>query len=546
MKNQRSIPLLLLAAFLLSACTEAGKGIAKGHPPKDEGGKSPNPSAAESQAEPRDQDPRAAYDSSGVMGGLSAKLESPVALLRSQGSPEAGPSLALGSDLSEAAMASRISGDPTRTKSHELILASGARASLPGPALALAATGDCYVVAVSYEQGGMLVGLKAEGEGERLLQSWKKEGPAVRRLMAIPGGRILCAEDQDRSPRLFLIDAVSGSELWGLTLPGPANDIAYAPGLALAATDSQLGAYDESRGTIQWIASLPAKARTLSAGNGVALIVAASGSLSAYSLSDGKGIGASPGPFDPSLRPVSDGNQALAAIQGGGASELEVRTGKVLRTWTWSGSSSFLAADRSRIYAGLKQGALPYLYIASRTGESAQSRVELPAPAFEAPVAVSGSRGGLLLLCQDGSLVLVGRELETQGNSIFDKELVPASATIAAIGRSLAFYLPEKQKGGKASIRFDVFAQGVPLAQDSDFTAFRYDSGSTGRQRFRLEPASANAPLCIFDEAGKQLSEPGDVGHSSASLAKGKSYWIVAGQTVSSDGATIRIFTEGR
>jgi hypothetical protein len=464
--------------------------------------------------------------------------------------PEAGSCLAIGANLSEAAVVRRLPLAGAKGFSHELVLASGAEASLPGPAIALAATGEHLVVASSLGKGGgALIGFRAEGEGERLLESWKKEGPAARRLLAVPGGRIVAADDDGSPPRLYLVDAATGAEIWGLALPIVAADIAYAPGIVLAIAGSQLGAYDESTGAPIWDASLPAKARSLAAGNGVALVLAETGSLSVFSLADGKGLGAAPGPFDSSIRPVSDLSRAIVALPGGGAEELEVKTGSSVRRWSWLGRASFLAADRDRIYAGVSGSEGAALFIGSREGESSARSVGLASCAFDAPIAVSGSRGGLLLLLQDASLVLVGKELENgQGVSALDAAVSPSPETAASISAALGRFKTADSIAPDRYLRFDLFTQGIPVDQSIDFTAFRYEASSSAKRTFAATPGTAGEVVAIFDESGRELAasidELGSVSRATAYLEKGRRYWVATGWTYKSEPTSFRLFVK--
>jgi hypothetical protein len=499
--------------------------------------------------ETKGPDPRAAFESSGLLGRLSARLESSVSLLPGIGMPEAGSCLAIGANLSEAAIIRRLPIPWSKGYDHELVLASGASASLPGPAIALASTGERFVVAASLGKSGVLIGFRTEGEGERLLESWKKEGPTVRRLLAVPGGRIVAADDDGSSPRLYLVDAATGAELWGLALPVVAADIAYAPGIVLAVAGSQLGAYDESTGALIWGASLPAKARSLAAGNGVALVLAETGSLSAFSLTDGKGLGAAPGPFDSSIRPISDLSRAIVALHGGGAEELEVKTGRSVRRWSWLGRASFLAADRDWIYAGVSGSEGAALFIGSREGESSERRVDLASCAFDAPIAVSGSRGGLLLLLQDGSLVLVGKELENvQGPSALDAAVSPSLAAATAISAALGRFKTADGTVPGRYLRFDLFTQGIPVDQTMDFTAFRYEAGSSAKRTFMAKPGAVGEVVAVFDESGREIAasidELGSVSRATAYLEKGRRYWVAAGWTYQSEPTSFRLFVK--
>jgi hypothetical protein len=508
----------------------------------------------ESIGETRGPDPRSAFENSGFLGGMTAVIESPIPLTAAAGRPEAGVSLALGGALSTAAIALQAE-SPSETKdlNHELALSSGARAALPGPALAMASSGDRIVVSCAdygSAAGGALIGFRVEGEGEKLLQSWKSEGLPARRLFAVPGGRIAVSDDAGGgASRVYLVDAASGAEVWGVALMSAVADIAYAPGLVLAAAGSKLEALDESTGARVWSSALTARARSLSAGNGLALVLAETGSLSAFSLVDGKGVGAAPGPFDPSLRPVADGERAIVAMPGGGAQEIEVKSGTTLRSWAWSGPSAFIAADRDRVYAGIDGRDGRGILLAPRSGDRSEKVISLASGAFDIPVAVGGSRGGLLLLLMDGSLVLVGKDRGPVASaSALDAALSPPGQTALAIAAALRRF---KSAGGtepRLYLRFDLFVQGAPADTAVDFTAFRYGPSSSSKRTFSATPGSNGEVVAIFDGSGTELATNIDaIGASARATArfeKGKLYWIVAGWTDQAEPEPFRLFVK--
>lgn len=496
---------------------------------------------ADGTGESKGPDPRSAFESSGLLGGMTALLETPIALIPASGLPEAGVSLSLGGALSTTAIARRIGRD------HELILASGARAVLPGPILALAASGERIVAACADKAGtagGSLIAFKTEGEGENLVLAWKRECPPARRLLAVPGGRIAAV---DETAKLYLIDVSSGHELWRQGLQDSATDIAYAPGLVLAVAGSKLDAYDESTGATVWSAALTAKARSISAGNGVALVLAESGSLSAFSLQDGKGIGAATGPFDPSLRPVADGLRAIAGLLGGGAAEIDVKSGQTLRSWPWEGPASFIAADRDRLIAGLNGRGGRGILIVSRAGEDNRRIAGLESPAFDSPLAVSGARGGLLLLLMDGSLVLIGKNREQiAAASVLEAAIAPSPETGAAIASALGRFKSGDSIEARRYLRFDLFTQGMPVDTDVAFTAFRYEPPASAKRNFAAQPANGGEVVAIFDDAGHEIAasidELGSSSSATAYLGKGKTYWIVAGWTFQAELGRYRLF----
>jgi hypothetical protein len=518
-------------------------------------GNAPAVQATETSGDSRGPDPRAAFETSGILGGMSSLLESSVTLIAASGRPESGVSLALGGALSTAAVARRV--EPSGADmghGHELDLASGARASIPGPALAIASSGERIVVACAdpfSPTGGALICFRTEGEGERLIVAWKKEGNAVGRLLAVPGGRIVASDDASSgaSARIYLVDAVSGTELWAVTLSTAAADIAYAPGLVLAASGTRLDAYDESTGARLWSAALTAKARVLSAGNGVALVVAETGSLSAFSLGDGKGVGAAPGPFDPAIRPVADGARAIAATVNGGAAEIEVKSGRTLRSWAWTGPASFLAADRDRVYAGLDGLSGRGVYFAARAGEPGEKLLRLASGAFDSPIAVSGTRGGLLLLLMDGSLVLVGKDMASNATlSALDAAITPRPETVSAIASALGRFKPGDGADPNRYLRFDLFAQGMPVDTGVAFTAFRFEPASSARRTFSAQPKASGSVIAIYSEEGREMAasidELGSVSSAAAYLEKGKRYWIVAGWIYQAEPERYRLFVK--
>lgn len=524
---------ILATALALLSCT------ARESPVRTGGQTAGSP---ESAGESKGLDPRSAFESSGLLGGMAALPESSIVLIAAAGIPEAGAALSLGGALSTAAIARHRGSD------HEIVLASGARAQLPGPALAIAASGERIAVACAEAGafGGSLVCFQAEGEGERLARAWKRECSPIRRLLVAPGGRIAAA---DEAARLYLVDASSGSEIWERHLQAPAADVAYAPGLVLAASMSTLQAFDESTGTPVWSAALTANVGSISAGDGTAFVLASSGSLAAFSLADGKGIGAATGPFDPALRPVADGSLAIVGLRGGGAAEIDVKSGQTLKSWTWKGQASFIAADGDRIFAGIYGRSGIGLLYADRAGDSGLSVVSLGSPAFDMPLAVSGTRGGLLVLLMDGSLDLLGKRKEpVVGPSALDSAIAPPEPTASAIASALGRFRPADAADPKRYLRFDLFLQGMPVDADVAFTAFRYEPATSAKRSFAAEPASSDAIVAVYDDSGHELAASiGDLGsapRAAAYFEKGKSYWIVAGRSRQAEPSQFRLILE--
>jgi outer membrane protein assembly factor BamB len=539
-----SLAFLSLATMLCS-CTareQQGKNAAQGT------------SVVETTGDVKDSDPRAAFETSCLVGGLSASLENSVTLIAASGRSESGVALAIGGALSTAVVA-RSAGSSRNAgggQGHELVLASGARTSIPGPALAIVASGDRIVASCAdplSSAGGALICFRTEGEGERLVASWKRELHAANHLLAVPGGRVIASEDSSLASfaRIYCFDSLTGKEIWSAAVQTVATDIAYAPGIALAVTGAKLIAFDESTGVQLWSAALTAKARSLSAGNGVALVLAETGSLSAFSLGDGKGIGAAPGPFDSSIRPVADGGRALVTLVNGGAAEVEISSGQMLRSWTWEGPASFLIADRDRIYAGIDGLGGKGLYFASRAGESKGKLLRLASGAFSAPVAVSGTRGGLLILLMDGSLVLVGKDMEaSDAPSALDTAIRPKAEIAQAISAALGRFKPVEAQDPRHYLRFDLFVQGMPVDAKVAFTAFAFDPPTSARRTFYAKPSVNGSVITVYSEEGREIAasidELGATSSASAYIQKGKRYWIVAGWTYQAEIQNYRIF----
>jgi hypothetical protein len=416
----------------------------------------------------------------------------------------------------------------------------------------MASSGDRVVVSCVDQlspSGGSLLCFKTEGEGERLVAAWKKDARVASRIFAVPGGRVAVSEDLSIAAfaRIYCVDTLTGGETWSIGLQPAAADIAYAPGIVLAIAGARLLALDESSGAQLWSAALTAKARSLSAGNGIALVLAETGSLSAFSLSDGKGVGAAPGPFDAAVRPVADGTRAIVATVGGGASEVEVASGQTMRSWSWEGPASFLVADRDRVYAGIDGLAGKGVFFASRAGEPGGRLLRLASGAFGAPAPVGGARGGLLLFLLDGSLVLIGKDMGGSATtSALEAAIAPKTEVSTAISAALGRFKPPEALAPSRYLRFDLFAQGLPLDQSVAFTAFAFDPESNGRRIFYAKPSVNGSVLAIYSEEGREIAasidELGSTSSASAYMRKGKRYWIVAGWTYQAEVQPYRVF----
>ncbi len=485
---------------------------------------------SEAGAEPKGLDPRAAFESSGLLGGMSALPESSIVLIEPAGNPEAGVVLSLGGPLSTAAVARRRGFD------HEIVLASGARAALPGPALAMAASGERIAVACAEAQAaalGSLICFKAEGEGEGLAQAWEKTGPPVKRLIAVPAGRIAAA---DESSRLYLVDAATGVEIWGKLLQTPAADIAYAPGFdhcglpiespRVRRINGSLGV--ERRAYRQRGFDLRRKRLRPGPWRERQLV----------RLFPGRRQGHRSG--HRSLRPefAAGRGRRLGARRPGRRRRRRDRRKE--RT-----NREVLDLGRARLLPSCRQGSI----VRGRIREERQGprfrlegwryRIE-PDRArpsiFGAPLAQSGARGGLLLLLMDGSLELLGkRRAAPEGASALEAAIAPSPETAQAIASALGRFKTGDGLETRRYLRFDLFAQGIPVDTEVAFTAFRYEGPSNEKRSFAASPASIGAVVAIFDETGRELAASIDELASSSRAAayfeKGKVYWIVAGWT---------------
>jgi hypothetical protein len=545
----RCRPALNFGTASFAALALAASAILLSCPAREAGGKGTQVPSAELSPEAKGPDPRAAFESSGMLGGLSAAAEYPATLITGFGSAEAGVALSLGAQLSTAAVARRTAPpSPGAVPAHELALASGARALLPGPALALAASGDWIVASCADPKGsgkGILIGYKAEGGGQGLAEAWRTASAPAIRLLAVPGGRLLMA---DEGGELSLIEASTGARAWGKRMSEPVSDIAYAPGLVLAASGRSLEAFDESTAALAWSSALRDRAAFISAGNGTALVLAMDGSLSSFTLAEGKETGSSAGPFDPYLRPIADGGFAIVALQGG-ATELDVKTGLSLRSWSWEGRTAFIAADKDRLYAGIDGREGRGLLIASRTGDAAKRLARLNSAPFDEPLAVTGARGGLLLLLMDGSLVLVGREAAAEARpSAIDAAIAPPQSTASAISSAVGRFRSADAAAASGYLRFDLFAQGIPVDPGVSFTAFRFDSAASSKRSFFAKPAGPGTVVAIYDAAGRELTasidELGSTSRTTAYFEKGKSYWIVAGWLEQAEPSGFRLYAK--
>jgi hypothetical protein len=231
----------------------------------------------------------------------------------------------------------------------------------------------------------------------------------------------------------------------------------------------------------------------------------------------------------------------------GGAAEIEIASGQTTRSWSWKGLASFLAADRDRVYAGVDGLAGKGIFVAPRAGDSATRLVRLASGAFSGPIAVSGARGGLLVLLMDGSLALVGKEMEASSRvSALEASIAPKPEIGAAVAAALGRFKPAEALDPASYLRFDLFVQGMPLDTAVAFTAFAYDSEASARRTFFAKPSVSGSVVAIYNEEGREIAasidELGSTSSASAYMHKGKRYWIVAGWTYQAEVQPFRVF----
>jgi hypothetical protein len=535
----------LLASAIAASCGAPGGGSRSPQAPTGS-------QAGAQSSEGAGADPRAAFETSGMLSGMSADIEIVRMLGQPRGSPRAGVALAYGSPMTGAVAAGSLpgrGGQGQAPSGDELFSAIGpARAPLPGPALAIAVSGESVIVSCALPGGrGVLEGFRPDDAGGGFSLTWKREEKPRDRLLPTPGGRFAAGGEDGI---LAIHDAADGRELWRSAVGEPVADLAYAPGIVIAAVGKSLFAYDEAGGKRLWEAALGAEAVSASAGAGVVAALTRAGALEAFVLADGAALCRSPGPFDPSIRAIIDSGRVVAALPRGGARELELKAGSVMRSWDWEGPASFLVADAEYLYAGAAGARGPRIVAAPRSGNGLPSEIPLPVAAFDSPAAAHGSRGGLLMLLQDGSVALAtGEASRSAAPSFLDQAASPPdpvpSAIAAAIGR---FRSRNPAEPVSTYLRFDLFVSGVPVDPSVDFTAYRYDAASSGKVGFRASPARKGAIVAAYDDQGAELEANVDELGARAGIdlrvQKGKTYWIVAGRSASSDAEPFRLIGE--
>ena len=224
-----------------------------------------------------------------------------------------------------------------------------------------------------------------------------------------------------------------------------------------------------------------------------------------------------------------------------------MKSGQTLGTWSWEGITSFIAADKDRLYAGLDGREGRGIILDARAGEAGRRIAELESPVFDSPQAVGGARGGLLVLLMDGSLVLVGKDREPgEAASAVDAAIAPAPETIAAISSALGRFRPAGSSSSRTYLRFDLFAQGMPVDAEATFTAFRFENATSAKRTFTARPASGGVVVAIYDGEGRELAasidELGSSSSAAAFLEKGNFYWIVAGWTFQAASERFRLY----
>lgn len=546
MRGRRAVPAAIVLAILdgvvFSAC---GNHSDTGTDAQQQGSQ-----AAPAQSESPGADPRAAFETSNILSGMSADIQTLRILKKSIGTPRSGVALGYGSPSMSAVAACAVAGSNENQPSpaaEKLFSAGGdSNTLLPGPALALTVSGETIVVSCSTRRGsGVLMGFRSGDSSGAFTESWKRGDRPKTRLIPIPGGRVAGGGEDGV---LAVNDAADGRELWRGVFTGPVADLAYAPGVVLAASGAVVSAHDETSGKVLWSTTLATQIISLSAGSGVVAALTRDGAAEALVLADGAPLCKSGGPYDSSVRAIVDSGRMIVALPRGGAREIELKAGTILRSWTWEGQSSFLAADSEYLYAEASGAAGPRILIAPRSASGEPRVIALPAPVFDTPAAAHGSRGGLLVLLRDGSIALATSDVpQNAETSVLDKAAAPPEPAAAAITTALGrFRQRNPAEPASRYIRFDLFVSGMPVDAAVAFTVFKYTAKESKVERFIADPATLGVIVAAYDDEGSELEanidELGAKAGVDIRVQKGKTYWIAAGRASSAEGAAFRIF----
>lgn len=502
-----------------------------------------------SQIDGQGTDPRAAFETSNLLSGLNVEIKKLHLIKSGLGSPRSGVALGYGSTALNAVVACTT---PNKNEKNsypiEQLFSAGYDSSviLPGTATALTISGETIVVSCSNSNSkGNLLGYRFGDTSGSFIESWKRGDKPKTRILPIPGARIASGGEDGL---VTVNESADGHELWKVAYDIPIADLAYAPGTVIAAAGKLITVHDETNGKKIWNTTLESNIISLSAGSGVLAALRRDGVLETFVLADGAPLCNSVGPYDASIRPIVDYGRVIAALPRGGAREIELKAGTIIRSWIWEGQTSCIVADTENLYAAVSGITGPRVIIAPRSANGEPRLIALPSPVFDAPMAVNGSRGGLLFLLRDGSIALMtGDTIQNNGDSAIDKAVSPpepvASAITTALGR---FRQRSPTEDLTKYIRFDLFVSGMPVDTNVAFTVFKFTARESKMERFIAEPASLGIIIAAYTDEGSELEanidELGSKAGVDIRVQKGKTYWIAAGRTSAAEGAAFRIF----
>jgi hypothetical protein len=493
-------------AVLAVACSRGG--------PSAEAVPAPPPPAPEAEI----PDARAEYESRGFLRGSPRSLAGASSYLAAAGDFLAGPLATSRADIPLVAARRTESGA-------ELVLIDAeekvrATSSLPGRPLELAVSGARLLA--SSAEGSLICfamgGGAADGEGAPLRELWRKKESPAERLLVLPADRIAVARDDGI---VSSIDIVSGAEAWESKLGFFPSDLAYSKGSIIACGEKSVVALMEEGGGLAWKDEMAAPARLLSAGDGLVALIDGRGRLTFLDAKDGRVLSEAAGPFDAAIRPLIDSGSGFAALPGGGAAQVDARTGELSREWSWRGSCVLLAIDEGAIYSASGTR----LIVRDRYADSPAHDLALPSPALGSLVRLESGDGLLALGCRDGISVIGARA------SALDAALVPAPSVAQAIEGAIAGL------GGAwnaaAPPRYGPFVSGIPVYPQDGFVVLRYEPGKTGKRSLAATPDPGDAVIALFDEAGRKIGsnvdELGTAGRLEHWFEDGEAYWIAAG-----------------
>ena len=506
--------LMFLGPLLLAVCAVAACG------PSPSPAAPVPPSATEGAALPS-KDSREAFASNGIIG--SPDIKAPAARIIARfgaGAVRAGP-IGFG-NRAFAVFAQR---DETNKLEERLVSmdpdgAYVVSAAMPSSVLAMAAAGNTFVVACS---DGSLLAFVFDAEATKLSERWRRSGAPINRLVTLPSNRVATSAEDGS---LGVLAAASGAEAWHVELAAPADAVAYAPGLVIAATGANLGAYSEKEGHREWNVPMTAPVLSASAGRGLVAAVDEKGRLTTIEASSGKILAELPGPFDAAIPPVLVDDRVIVARKSGGATEFDAKTGASLQNWVWKGAASFIAADSKRFFAAAGRR----FVVGSRDSGQDRSEFDLPSSAFGPPAAIADI--GLVLPCVDGCVVRIGEP--GPGPSKLDAVIVPPANIVDAIASGLEKYRPRGGLPIGDYLRFDIFVNGMPVTARPPMTAFRFEPETSGKLGVALVPDPGDGLIAVFDDAGIELEgnrdELGAAGHLARYFEKGKQYWLAVGR----------------